>query len=218
MKKKQNGFTLMEILIAMSILIVGLVGILSLFPVGLSATKKAIEDTNAALIAESLYASLRAAAKKTVPGDNLYFFFDGMSVTSDANKFPPGGKKFKHTDLTGKVFGIPKHCITNVNTAATDVSDISAYQVIEYENIAGVWVSKGTIKEIAFAKLARGGSDPFDVTLSNKDQGQLKQYSYNIEISYPTGNPKGLYNVVIRIARRKTLIKKFYSQIMIPTE
>ena len=82
MKHKNNGFTLIEILISLGIFALGLSGILVLFPVGINAVQKSTEDTTAMFITESLHAALRASALKTVPGEQLHFFFDGLSSTN----------------------------------------------------------------------------------------------------------------------------------------
>lgn len=78
MKQQETGFTLIEILISMTVLLVGLVGILHLFPVGINATAKAIEDTNAAQIAESAYAALKASVMQYT-GPNFVYFHDGIA-------------------------------------------------------------------------------------------------------------------------------------------
>ena len=197
----------MEILIAMSILIVGLMGILVLFPSGLNATKKAIEDTNAALVAESAYASLRAAARKTTPGGKLTFFHDGMSdalITPDntrRNQFPlPKAINFDTAAAhfpQGKAIGIPNHHYYDSGTNSLkrgtpaipasgykegEPVDIDKYRVLDYLADS----STGTLKPLDgdFCRLAQGSvaDSPFNVTLSTKEEpGQLSQYSFNIQ-------------------------------------
>ncbi len=82
MKKESSGFTLVEILVAMSILSIGLTGILILFPVGLSATQKAIESSNSTIIIESVHASLKAAINNMSIGkvEKLQFFHAGVEA------------------------------------------------------------------------------------------------------------------------------------------
>lgn len=50
-ESKKNGFTLMEVCMATAILLVGVVGIVSLFPVALNANLKAKNRTIAAMLA-----------------------------------------------------------------------------------------------------------------------------------------------------------------------
>ncbi len=232
--KKIQGFTLMEILIAMAVLLVGLVGILSLFPVGLDATRKAIEDTNAALIAESVYASLRASAQRTqlISGKmKLVFFHDGIDQTE--NVFPlKSDKEFKEGDMRGKTFGIPNHHYGNATSdplnpqnaggAPTDIF-LADGKTSNYIAVYTAPPSDGGDYSLLGQSYSRKSSNYKFTTieeatdLAQLDQQQLSQYSFNIQISYPTGNPKNLYDVVIRVNRNERLIKKFYTQLMIPT-
>ncbi len=61
MYERKKGFTLIEVVFALAVLLIGLVGVLSLFPVGLTASKKAGDYTTAALVAEQQIASMKAA-------------------------------------------------------------------------------------------------------------------------------------------------------------
>ena len=81
MKHSNNGFTLIEILISMGILALGLSGILALFPIGLDAAQKAIEETNMSIILASLEATLQASMTKVQPTEtaDMPFFFEGMT-------------------------------------------------------------------------------------------------------------------------------------------
>jgi prepilin-type N-terminal cleavage/methylation domain-containing protein len=59
----QKGFTLIEIIAALAIIGLGLVGILSLFPVGIDASKRAGDLTHAAELGRAFLDGVRAAAK-----------------------------------------------------------------------------------------------------------------------------------------------------------
>lgn len=54
-----TGFTLIEIVISMAILAVGLVGILSLFPVGFDSAKRSMNLTQASLYAQGKLAEIK---------------------------------------------------------------------------------------------------------------------------------------------------------------
>lgn len=88
-----RGFTIMEILIAISILLVGIVGVISLFPVAIKVGGEAITDSLAANLARSVEESLRSAIKNrkvayTVGADRthvlVYFIYEHDGVYDPA--------------------------------------------------------------------------------------------------------------------------------------
>jgi prepilin-type N-terminal cleavage/methylation domain-containing protein len=62
-RRRQSGFTLMEILIAMAILMIGLLPMLAVFRTAIANLNRAIEDTYAAAIAQSVADSIRLGLK-----------------------------------------------------------------------------------------------------------------------------------------------------------
>ncbi|MBI4614224.1 MAG: prepilin-type N-terminal cleavage/methylation domain-containing protein [Planctomycetes bacterium] len=72
------GFTLIEILIALSVLVVGLVGIFALFPVGMAASRGAVEDTSASILAESIQSSIVISVNQSKPGEPIDYWHDGV--------------------------------------------------------------------------------------------------------------------------------------------
>lgn len=199
MKKKSTaGFTLVEILISMGILVFGVVGILALFPAGLKSTKAAVQESYAATIADSVYAALRASAKQVSPGEELVFFHDGISPDQTNFVLPK----------VGKSIGIPGPIRTEDNQIDTQ----------DYNR--GVQLGKQD-----FAVLGRDGNG-FNIATSNDDEtASLNQYSFNIQISYPRKvqgreqeRPTGVFDVMIRISRGGKVIKRFPSKIFIPTD
>ncbi|MFA5793943.1 MAG: prepilin-type N-terminal cleavage/methylation domain-containing protein [Candidatus Brocadiia bacterium] len=67
MGKKKNGLTLIEILVAMIILLIGVVSVLSLFPSAMLSTKRSLNDTISARIAESVCNALTIAMRTSTP-------------------------------------------------------------------------------------------------------------------------------------------------------
>jgi len=62
-RHSQAGFTLMEILIALGIFVIAASSIMSLFMVAASTHKRAIDNTRAGMLAESLLSELQADVK-----------------------------------------------------------------------------------------------------------------------------------------------------------
>ena len=75
-----SGFTLIEILISLTILVIGLVGILALFPVGIHASRASVEETSASILAESVHSSLIFSLDLATPGQPIEYFHDGVST------------------------------------------------------------------------------------------------------------------------------------------
>lgn len=80
MRRSTSGFTLIEILLALAVLAIGMVGILALFPVGLDNSKRAINDTTSANIAESVKSAIVQAMRLKPSGTaEVEFIHDGAS-------------------------------------------------------------------------------------------------------------------------------------------
>lgn len=60
---RRHGFTMVEVLIAIMVLLVGLLGILVLFPVGIQAIGDANKDSFSAIVADSVKDALRDALR-----------------------------------------------------------------------------------------------------------------------------------------------------------
>lgn len=77
LRRTDAGFTLIEILIALVLLMVGIVGILSLFPVAIKNVSSSVEDSAASNLAQSLYSALTEAMRRPVAGV-VYLTHDGL--------------------------------------------------------------------------------------------------------------------------------------------
>ncbi len=89
--KSLRGFTLIEILIALTILGVGLVAVMGYLPVALDASKKAADLTISALIAKKHIEEIRAAS------------FDDITA---ADAYDTGGLYLDDTDYGGFSYSI----------------------------------------------------------------------------------------------------------------
>jgi type II secretory pathway pseudopilin PulG len=66
-RRAEKGMTMVEILLALIVMVVGLAGILALFPVALQASKESFEDTHSAIMAESVANGLSNAVRFAQP-------------------------------------------------------------------------------------------------------------------------------------------------------
>jgi len=81
---RQSGFTILEIMIATAILVVGLMGLLAMFPVAMKSGTITIQDTQAALIARSVEQAIREGIEnrkgQEENGYHTYFLFQHDGV------------------------------------------------------------------------------------------------------------------------------------------
>ena len=61
LRRRERGLTLIEILLALVVMGLGVIGILALFPPALQSSRESMEDTNAAILAESIAHALKNA-------------------------------------------------------------------------------------------------------------------------------------------------------------
>jgi hypothetical protein len=151
--KAAGGFTIMEILIAMVILLVGVCGVLALFPVAIRATRQSCEDTLSSIIAESvgsaLVQAMRLAPLPASPGtpvrvrfvhdgcpaqgdDNWYYVFDLPTVVGSPVSCPRLGQG---TDATLRVFRLGWDPISPPADVSDNVRQTSD-PTIEYDQYA----------------------------------------------------------------------------------
>ena len=74
--RRSSGFTLVEILIALVVLMVGIVGVLALYPVAAKNTKTSLQDSTAATVAQSLHSAMTEAMRRSAT-DTVVLQHDG---------------------------------------------------------------------------------------------------------------------------------------------
>lgn len=88
---QSSAFTVIEVTLAIFVLVFGLLGILSLFPVGLNSLKRSVENTNAASVAETaqthlqLNTALPTSINETIPATlSMINYFQEDATASPA--------------------------------------------------------------------------------------------------------------------------------------
>ena len=130
-----NGLTLIEILIAIIILMIGLVGVLSLFPAGIKSAGESVDDRTAAGVAVSVTDALITAMRSATGEDNkngipseVTFNHDGTTdgTGKDYYRFklplgkdpiPPKPRYYLHPDDKRSPFDTPKPADINPTKA-----------------------------------------------------------------------------------------------------
>ncbi|WP_372370165.1 prepilin-type N-terminal cleavage/methylation domain-containing protein [Candidatus Uabimicrobium sp. HlEnr_7] len=209
MKRKNSGFTLIEILIAIGILIVGLGGVLVLFPAGLHSTKKAVEETQSTLIAESVHSSFMSSMQilnseplNTSKG-KFKFFYDGIdSGLSFILPVEVNGDDEAIFDSDGgmKPLGFETADTSDDSTFIPGIRDANAVC-----NLGTGFVAESV------------PTLPYNITVSDEDN-HLSQYSFSLEIQSPTlekQTPLTLFDIIIRIFRAGKLIYRAKTQVFV---
>ena len=89
------GFTLIEIMIAIGILVVGLTGVIALYAVAVDAHKSAVEQSGAAALAESMLSGITADfTARVVDDDNTATFLESYVDLAGRYKFRDAAKKY----------------------------------------------------------------------------------------------------------------------------
>ena len=87
-RRRQAGFTLMEILISMTILMIGMLPMMAVFQTAMNSLNRAIEDTYSAAIAQSVVDAVRVGLKDMKvehPDGTRFFIFDHDGWTSSGS-------------------------------------------------------------------------------------------------------------------------------------
>ena len=133
-RARTSGFSLLEVVIALGVITVGIVGILAVFPAALQTGHSAQDETRAAHIAQSVFGSLVAQAPSQF--NNLQLrLSDGLSPSINlATTLSPAVTLYADNDgkltnsATNATYAIPIY--TNNSVAGfTDPSSVNAVTV-----------------------------------------------------------------------------------------
>ena len=102
---KRDGFTLVEIALALLVISVGMLALIGIFPTGLQINQRAIEETQAALFAQEVFDAIRAELQRT-PLDQL----EGTMMLP----VPGGSRVWANPNDLELVFTAPNEWLVNV--------------------------------------------------------------------------------------------------------
>jgi len=180
----QKGLTLIEILLALIIMVVGLVGILALFPPALESAKISMEETNAAIIAESVAHALTNSVR--------------FSVYDDGGGTPVWRAVLTH-DLKGSTgnAGTYNFTLPPLDTNGDGKSDDDDWihhppgsgkpnPMIEKDEIFTLKGDDSVIRSHDEVVKASGGSDPYDQFAFSYDVRKINTLEYLVSGTDPT--------------------------------
>lgn len=159
MRKTRNtaGFTLIEILISLVLLMVGIVGILSLFPVGIKNVTDSVEDSTAANLGQSLYNAMTEAMRRPNAAGKIVFSHDGLQSV---------GPQTYTFDLPAAVGVIALHPTPGSGTDST----LQTFQLGMDARTSAI------LTDITTPPGWSAGGDPTE---------PMRQYSYQFEVQKP---------------------------------
>ena len=183
LKQRHRGFTLIEILIAVVVLSIGLVGILAVFPTAIKKGAETAEDTYAGIFAQSVIDAVRVGVRENRgvdAADRQYFIFQHDGVLFDETVQPDGkpltiNNKTALQEAEWSLNGVivlpkaptPNNTIVGVepiyvypNTKGYDAKSSEAqFEELRQRIDQGL---QQTVKDSASIKDYRSGRDPLD--------------------------------------------------------
>ena len=96
--RDQEGFTLVEVLVAVCIFMLGILGVIALFGSAAKSGRQAADETNAALLAQTVVAELRsqvnAGHKITAVIERSHDDFPGYKYSVEAVELDDGDREY----------------------------------------------------------------------------------------------------------------------------
>ena len=180
MRSRHGGFTLVEVLLAFLILMLGIIGVLSLFPVGMKLSQNMVETSTAALVARNVRGCMEATnlADAITPKNS-----DGIPVM-DPRKFPA----YFPNDFDSGVVTAFLQAISNNTVQPPINSAIVNGKVLDTANPNYSWDARFTLGQGAFRMPPWSYGDPNGWSESDV-QGWFSKYFryYVVQISVYRG-------------------------------
>lgn len=188
--RRQAGLTLIEILLAIAVLVIGIVGLLPMFYAGLDKTKSSVQMSTAAVIVSSVTESIKQSMRLDT--------FDSAEQSKGENWV-----RYWHTGGPKEVyFQLPE---TGSNIGFLNKKAGKAGFAVEVPKNAKTKPLGGG-SPVGFEVFTLGGAEspgfPMNIPVTNVDKDQLKSYQFNFLVR-PTSKPHldNVYEFVIRVYR-----------------
>ncbi len=169
--KSQDGFTLIEIGIAIFILAVGLVSMLTLLPIGVDSMKKVTQYTNAAVLSESAISYLKANDIVGFVGTNT-----GSNTYPDTD--PDQANQFE--DSSGNTIFAQYSWQAVVNNETADNNLVRA-QIAIFRNFDSSQFGTGTANFAASTTVSNISAFPSWLTSRHYIRADNDKFWYRIE-------------------------------------
>lgn len=147
MMKRTHSFTMIEIVLALGVIVIGVISVLGLFPVGLNASRNAIAESHACEAADQFLHYLEYRIRSDPngwttwvwDGSNVGDIPDAMGTPNNAPLSLPAGGMWN--DGTMHDIGAPDDGIYKVVTYvdSDDSGDLSTGDIRDFEGIVAVW-------------------------------------------------------------------------------
>ncbi len=201
LRRTRGGFTLVEILMALLVLTVGIVGLVALFPAAIGATRESIEDTTAAIVAQSVHNALvtafRSAAAETTNASPVTFYHDGL---------PNGVYTFNRPLAIGSQVLVPDPAATTDPTKGTDATRTVFLCANRLGNSQLSYI-RNSMLNIAEVY---DGATPTELQASDRLESdpteKLDQYSFCIVIRRETPVAARLFSVRVDVFRNYEMV------------
>lgn len=187
LKRRQGGMTLIEILLAIAVLVIGIVGLLPVFYAGLTKTGQTVTTSASAIITSSVIESVRQSMR-----------LDTYTATERGSTDQANLVQYWHDGAATDIYFPLPH----TGDKRGDAPHSSVGPSWEIEIPTSALTSGGGSHPLSGPVFKLGGSGALAIKTTDVDKDQIGTYSFNFKIR-PTGEPHidNVYEFVVRVYR-----------------
>jgi len=181
-RRVRHCFNMIEIVIAMGIIAIGVIGVMGLFPIGVNANRDAMAENYAADSAQQflqMFAHWLKSDTLVTPSKTAWeVFIDDTSTSSKPDAAAEISATWTDSDIGPNIksANIGMYRITQT-TGSSEISDFTGIYRVWYTQVNGLWYDK-------VDNIWKKGNIPLDIAMA-----------LNVELSWPAVAPQQLpYN------------------------